>query len=127
MGKTVFVLDVEPPTIECLTPQIFYADKGLSTASSVIWEEPKVYDTVDENPVVVQTEGPHQYTTLTEERTYVSYVATDESGNESPECSIELRVERKHNLQTHHIYFNKERIYDDISTLRSLISIVQSQ
>ena len=90
------ILDVEPPTIECLTPQLFYADKGLLTASSVVWEEPTAYDTVDNNPVIVQTGGPQQNTTLSDETTYVSYIATDEAGNESPECSIELRVERKH-------------------------------
>ena len=92
----LYILDVEPPTIECLTLQIFYADKGLLTASSVVWEEPTAYDTVDNNPVIVQTGGPQQNTTLSNETTYVSYIATDEAGNESPECSIELRADRKH-------------------------------
>ena len=68
----------------------------MLTASSVIWEKPRVHDAVDENPVVVQTRGLQQNATLTDESTYVSYVATDQAGNESPECSIELRVERKH-------------------------------
>ena len=101
------MLDVEPPTIECLTPQTFYADKGELTASSVVWEEPRVYDAVDENPVVEQTRGPQKYATLTEDSTYVSYIATDEAGNKSPECSIELQVERKPYLHVHHNYVNK--------------------
>ena len=94
------ISDVEPPTILCLTPQIFYADRGLLTASSVVWEEPTAYDTVDNNPVIVQTKGVDQGSTLSEGSTYVSYSATDANGNKSPECSIELRVERKSFLFT---------------------------
>ena len=91
----VLISDDEPPTIKCTTPQIFYADKGFSTASSVVWEEPTAHDTVDEKPVIEQTKGPSQNTTLSKESTYVSYVAKDAIGNESPECSIELRLKSK--------------------------------
>ena len=91
----VYVSDDEPPTIECMTPQIFYADKGLLTASSVFWEEPIAHDNFDENPIIKQTKGPNQNTTLSKESTYVSYVAKDTTGNESPECSIELRRKSK--------------------------------
>lgn len=85
-------IDAEPPTIECLTPQIFYADRGTLT-TSVWWEGPTATDTVDQAPTISQIEGPSMGDVLLEGSWYVKYIATDATGNTSPGCIIELRVE----------------------------------
>ena len=74
-----------------MTPQIFYADKGhLST--SVTWLEPSAHDNIDQRPNIAKTQGPAQGDTLPTGRILVTYSATDEFGNNSPTCNIELKV-----------------------------------
>ncbi|XP_045200864.2 sushi, von Willebrand factor type A, EGF and pentraxin domain-containing protein 1-like isoform X2 [Mercenaria mercenaria] len=84
--------DGTPPTIACVTPQIFHADRGI-TSTSVNWQVPTATDRTDANPSIVQTGGPTAGAILEVGSDIVTYKAVDVDGNESPECFIELRVE----------------------------------
>ncbi|XP_053400734.1 sushi, von Willebrand factor type A, EGF and pentraxin domain-containing protein 1-like [Mercenaria mercenaria] len=84
--------DGTPPTITCETPQVFYADRGI-TSTSVNWQVPTAIDKTDASPSIVQTGGPTAGSVLEVGNDIVTYKAIDVDGNESPECFIELRVE----------------------------------
>ncbi|XP_060607314.1 sushi, von Willebrand factor type A, EGF and pentraxin domain-containing protein 1-like isoform X2 [Ruditapes philippinarum] len=85
-------VDNTPPTLSCLTPQIFYADRG-KTSTLVKWQLPEAFDKTDEHPSIVQTGGPIWGTELERGTEVVKYTAVDVNGNKSPECLIELRIE----------------------------------
>ncbi|XP_053380160.1 sushi, von Willebrand factor type A, EGF and pentraxin domain-containing protein 1-like [Mercenaria mercenaria] len=84
--------DKTPPTITCITPQTYYAERGR-TSTTVKWHVPTAVDDIDPFPTVVKTEGPALGTRLEVGRNIVKYKAVDADGNESPECFIELHVE----------------------------------
>ncbi|XP_060579836.1 uncharacterized protein LOC132736665 isoform X2 [Ruditapes philippinarum] len=85
-------VDNTPPTISCVTPQIFYADRGI-TSTLVKWQLPEAFDKTDEHPSIVQTGGPIWGSELERGTEVVTYMAVDVNGNKSPECLIELRIE----------------------------------
>lgn len=87
-----FKIDNSPPTISCVTPQIFYADRGI-TSTLVKWQLPTAFDKTDEHPSIVPRNGPIWGTVLEQGTEIVKYTAVDVDGNESPECLIELRIE----------------------------------
>ena len=78
----------------CKTPQIFYADRSSSSVT-VEWVLPTVTDTLDTSPTFNQTGGQLRGYVFQVGRSFVMYTAKDNIGNESPECSIEIRVEGK--------------------------------
>ncbi|XP_060607335.1 sushi repeat-containing protein SRPX-like [Ruditapes philippinarum] len=91
VGATSCV-DDSPPTISCVTPQIFYADRGLTT-TSVTWQLPTASDATDDNSSIVQTFGPTIGAVLEVGTEIVKYKAVDEDGSKSQECFIQLQVE----------------------------------
>jgi len=92
-GAPTTCTDDVPPKLYCKTPQIFYAERG-SLSKSVTWEEPTASDNIDPDPKPIQTSGPDQNVLIADGSSeYVTYIATDTEGNESPDCTIELRVE----------------------------------
>ncbi|XP_060607330.1 CUB and sushi domain-containing protein 1-like [Ruditapes philippinarum] len=91
VGATSCV-DDSPPTISCVTPQIFYADRSVTT-TSVTWQLPTASDATDDNPTIVQTFGPTMGAVLEVGTEIVKYKAVDEDGSESQECFIQLQVE----------------------------------
>ena len=82
------------PQISCLTPQIFYADRDANS-SFVEWQLPTAVDEIDQNTTIIQTAGQEYGSLFQSGSSIVKYIATDSQGNESPECTIEIRVEGK--------------------------------
>ncbi|XP_053380916.1 sushi, von Willebrand factor type A, EGF and pentraxin domain-containing protein 1-like [Mercenaria mercenaria] len=90
----VVCTDNDPPNIKCLSPQIFYADRGGFT-TSVTWEEPSATDNVDPDPVIRKLSNISQGDILPEGDHYVTYEASDDEGNTLPalsKCTITLEV-----------------------------------
>ncbi|XP_053380914.1 sushi, von Willebrand factor type A, EGF and pentraxin domain-containing protein 1-like isoform X3 [Mercenaria mercenaria] len=91
---SVACTDNEPPNIKCLSPQVFYADRGGFT-TSVTWEGPTATDNVDPDPVIRKLSNISQGDILPEGDHYVTYEASDEEGNTLPalsKCTITLEV-----------------------------------
>ncbi|XP_053388959.1 sushi, von Willebrand factor type A, EGF and pentraxin domain-containing protein 1-like isoform X2 [Mercenaria mercenaria] len=91
---SVACTDNEPPKVACLSPQIFYADRGGFT-TSVTWEEPSATDNVDPDPVIRKLSNISQGDILPEGDHYVTYEASDDEGNTLPalsKCTITLEV-----------------------------------
>jgi hypothetical protein len=86
--------DDDPPVISCLTPQVFYADRG-TFSTSVTWIGPTATDNVDANPSILQTSGPAQESILSEGFHSVTFKVTDSAGNSFPalsECTTVLEI-----------------------------------
>ncbi|XP_053380137.1 sushi, von Willebrand factor type A, EGF and pentraxin domain-containing protein 1-like [Mercenaria mercenaria] len=91
---SVACTDNEPPKIECLSPQLVYADRGGFT-TSVTWEEPSATDNVDPDPVIRKLSNISQGDILSEGYHYIIYEASDKEGNTLPafsKCTITLEV-----------------------------------
>ena len=86
--------DQTGPQISCLTPQIFYADRDTNS-SFVEWQLPTAVDEIDQNTTIIQIDGQEYGSLFQSGSSVVKYIATDSQGNESPECTIEIRVEGK--------------------------------
>ncbi|XP_053380920.1 uncharacterized protein LOC128549009 isoform X2 [Mercenaria mercenaria] len=93
-NSDVTCTDNEAPNIDCLSPQIFYAERGSFT-TSVTWEEPSATDNVDPDPVIRKLSNISQGDILPEGDHYATYEAFDDEGNTLPalsKCTITLEV-----------------------------------
>lgn len=84
--------DIVPPVLHCRSPQTFYANDGI-LGVSVVWEEPTAFDATDPKPIINRTDGPSLDDVLSTGRHFVIYQASDATGNLSPACTIEIRVQ----------------------------------
>ncbi|XP_060604935.1 sushi-repeat-containing protein SRPX-like [Ruditapes philippinarum] len=93
-SSEVSCVDDDSPVISCLTPQVFYADRGTLN-TSVTWIGPTATDNVDANPSILQTFGPAPESILSEGFHSVIFKVTDNAGNSFPalsECTIVLEI-----------------------------------
>ena len=81
-----------------------------------MWEEPTAFDVTDPNPVINKTDGPSLGDVLSTGRHVVVYQASDATGNLSPACTIEIRIQGRYTytaiLQWLEHLWNHENIFE---------------
>lgn len=89
---TISIADTTPPIFEnCIANQTFYVVNA--TSESIEWEEPHIYDNVDDkNITIIKSMNSSAFLPFGEH--LVNYTATDRSGNTNS-CLINLHVKEK--------------------------------
>lgn len=109
------ISDSEPPVFTNCETELTIPAESRSTSAVVNWTVPTASDYVDESLTVVQLAGPKPGTRIVGEVT-VKYQTTDQAGNPSEICSMQIKVEGKGKSYSFMIWF------DIYSALVSVVS-----
>lgn len=89
---TVTVIEVDAPAFSACPANISIPAEAGTCAAVVTFNAPTATDACDANPSVVQTAGLASGETFPVGTTVITFVATDDSGNESMPCTFEVVV-----------------------------------